>query len=60
MAFTVVEARRRCQGEPEWLKSNQCRCLATKLNHLFAFYAPRNGQESSNEQVAAAFSARAK
>jgi transcriptional regulator with XRE-family HTH domain len=34
------------------------RCLADKLNHLFAYYAPRNGQEYSNEQVAAAISAR--
>src|SRR5256886_14798655 len=34
------------------------RCLADKLNHLSAYYAPRNGQEYSNEQVAAAISAR--
>lgn len=34
------------------------RTLADKLNHLFARYTPRNGQEYSNEQVAAAISAR--
>jgi ESX-1-secreted protein regulator len=34
------------------------RCLADKLNHLFAHYTPRDGQEYSNEQVAAAISAR--
>jgi ESX-1-secreted protein regulator len=31
--------------------------LADKLNHLFAQVRPRNGQEYSNEQVAAAISA---
>ena len=34
------------------------RSLADKLNHLFAHYTPRDGQEYSNEQVAAAISAR--
>jgi transcriptional regulator with XRE-family HTH domain len=34
------------------------RCLADKLNTLFAHYRPRHGQEYSNEQVAAAISAR--
>jgi transcriptional regulator with XRE-family HTH domain len=34
------------------------RSLADKLNHLFAHYRPRDGQEYSNEQVAAAISAR--
>lgn len=33
------------------------RSLAGKLNHLFAHYTPRDGQEYSNEQVAAAISA---
>src|SRR5439155_12624137 len=33
------------------------RRLADKLNNLFAHYAPRDGQEYSNEQVAAAISA---
>jgi transcriptional regulator with XRE-family HTH domain len=33
------------------------RSLADKLNHLFASYTPRNGQEYSNEQVAAAITA---
>ncbi len=34
------------------------RSLADKLNHLFAYYTPRDGQEYSNEHVAAAISAR--
>lgn len=34
------------------------RSLAGKLNNLFAHYTPRDGQEYSNEQVAAAISAR--
>jgi ESX-1-secreted protein regulator len=34
------------------------RCLADKLNNLFAHYTPRDGQEYSNEQVATAISAR--
>jgi transcriptional regulator with XRE-family HTH domain len=34
------------------------RSLADKLNNLFAHYTPRDGQEYSNEQVAAAISAR--
>lgn len=34
------------------------RSLADKLNHLFAHHRPRNGQEYSNEQVAAAICAR--
>jgi len=34
------------------------RSLADKLNYLFAHNTPRNGQEYSNEQVAAAISAR--
>jgi len=34
------------------------RGLADKLNTLFAHYLPRDGQEYSNEQVAAAISAR--
>ncbi len=34
------------------------RSLAHKLNNLFAHYTPRDGQEYSNEQVAAAISAR--
>lgn len=34
------------------------RSLADKLNYLFANNTPRNGQEYSNEQVAAAISAR--
>ena len=33
------------------------RSLAEKLNHLFAHKTPRNGQEYSNEQVAAAITA---
>lgn len=39
-------------------KTTDGRCLADKLNHLFAHYTPRDGQEYSNEQVAAAISAR--
>jgi transcriptional regulator with XRE-family HTH domain len=34
------------------------RCLADKLNYLFAHNTPRDGQEYSNEQVAAAITAR--
>jgi transcriptional regulator with XRE-family HTH domain len=34
------------------------RSLAEKLNYLFSHYTPRGGQEYSNEQVAAAISAR--
>jgi ESX-1-secreted protein regulator len=34
------------------------RSLAEKLNYLFAHYVPRDGQEYSNEQVAAAICAR--
>ncbi len=34
------------------------RSLAEKLNYLFAHYVPRDGQEYSNEQVAASISAR--
>jgi transcriptional regulator with XRE-family HTH domain len=34
------------------------RSLADKLNYLFAYHTPRNGQEYSNEQVAAAICAR--
>ena len=39
-------------------KPTSARSLADKLNHLFAHHTPRNGQEYSNEHVAAAISAR--
>ncbi len=39
-------------------KATYGRSLAEKLNYLFAHYLPRDGQEYSNEQVAAAISAR--
>lgn len=39
-------------------KATNGRSLADKLNYLFAHYMPRDGQEYSNEQVAAAISAR--
>jgi transcriptional regulator with XRE-family HTH domain len=38
-------------------KPTNGRSLADKLNYLFAHNTPRNGQEYSNEQVAAAISA---
>lgn len=39
-------------------KPPYARSLADKLNHLFAHHTSRNGQEYSNEQVAAAISGR--